>query len=120
MCVKGIRGKLGAKIFAPTDSFIIFSQLVDINKLCGLSEHLLKADKSAVGGINRPLRMAGLFVNLHVLLASQPLQQHIALLRGDAPLGDHAQDGLALLFEVRGWTFCRTYRFTAASLLALR
>ncbi len=34
--------------------------IMGINKLRGISEHLWKADKSALGAINRPLQMAGL------------------------------------------------------------
>jgi hypothetical protein len=37
---------------------------------------------------------------LELLLSSQALQQHIALLWRDTPLGDHAQDCLTLLFEI--------------------
>ncbi len=35
--------------------------IMHINKLRGISEHPSRADKSAVGAINRPLHVAGLF-----------------------------------------------------------
>ncbi len=34
-------------------------------------------------------------------LSSKSLQQHIAFFGRDAALGDHAQDGLAFLFNIR-------------------
>src|SRR5207248_10981759 len=47
-----------------------------------------------------------------VFLAAQSLQQQIALFRSDAPFGNHAQDGLTFLLQVRRTRWLRRGIFT--------
>jgi hypothetical protein len=47
-------------LLVPFSLYTFLIRIMNVNKLSGISEHPSKADKSAMGAINRLLRMAGL------------------------------------------------------------